>query len=246
MIDALIRVAAAATLLSIAACEGGEGTDSAVDASTPSEVATEVSVTPAPTPAATTPTPAPTAGEDEAPPVPVITRLPDPSSIADTPRGLRNGAFAPELAHLDMRSGEAFSLSDITGPTADEPATAVIVGFTASWCGPCKQSYPYLQKMQEENEGLRVVLVTTDATVDAKAKHVEVLAGTTLKAPLLDPSPDSLRAWMGQKRNVPHFYIINAAGEILVQDRGFGDKVRRVMPGQVRYALNHPEYVRRK
>ena len=67
-----------------------------------------------------------------------------------------------------------------------------------------------------------------------------------LQAPLLDPSPDTMRAWLGQRRNVPHFFIINRAGEVLVQDRGFGKKVKKMLPGQVRYALNHPDYVVRQ
>jgi hypothetical protein len=42
---------------------------------------------------------------------------------------------------------------------------------------------------------------------------------------------------------VPHFYIINQVGEVLVQDRGFGNKVRKVMPGQINYAIQNPNYV---
>lgn len=173
-----------------------------------------------------------------------ITELPDPRTIGDSPKGLKNGAFAPELFHLDLASDGCFRLSDWTGPQATTPSGVVVVGFTASWCGPCKRSYPFLSEMQAEfGQDLKVVLVTTDATVDAKAKHAEIVAQSGLRAPLLDPSPHTLRAWLGQRRNVPHFYVINQAGEILVQDRGFGKKVRRVMPGQIRYALNNPEYV---
>ena len=165
----------------------------------------------------------------------------------DSPKGLKNGDYAPELNHLDMRTGERFRLSEWTGPEVSRPAKAVVVGYTASWCGPCKQSYPYLQKMQEEfGEDLKVVLISTDATAAAKKKHVRLVAKSGLEAPLLDPSPDSLRAWLGQRKNVPHFYIINRAGEVLVQDRGFGKKVKKVLPGQIRYAVKNPDYVVRR
>lgn len=182
-----------------------------------------------------------------APAVPTIDALPDPAGFPDTPLGLSNGAFTPELAHTDLRTGEAFKLSDWIGPTATEPVDALVVGFTASWCGPCKQSYPFLQQMQNEHEGrLKVVLVTVDAAQPAKEKHAELVTASGLEAPLLDPSIDTLRAWLGQKKNVPHFYIVNKIGEILVQDRGFGNNVKRVLPGQLRFALNHPEYVIRR
>jgi len=180
-------------------------------------------------------------------PLPMIAALPDPSGIADSPKGLKNGAFAPELFHLDMMSGKRFRLSDWTGPLATKHKGAVVVGFTASWCGPCKNSYPYLQEMKEKfGDELQVVLLTTDATLEAKEKHVSLIRKSGLEAPLLDPSPDTLRAWLGKRRNVPHFYVINQAGEILVQDRGFGKKVRKVLPGQINYAIRNPDYVVRR
>ena len=179
--------------------------------------------------------------------LPAIAALPDPRGIGDSPRGLKNGDFAPELFHTNLMDGKRFRLSDWVGPEATEDVGAVIVGFTASWCGPCKQSYPYLQQLQKKHGGqVKVVLLTTDPLVANKEKHRDLVRSAGLEAPLLDPSPDTLRAWMGRKRNVPHFYIINKAGEVLVQDRGFGKKVKKVMPGQVAYALRHPEYVVRR
>lgn len=179
--------------------------------------------------------------------LPKIAALPDPSGIGDSPKGLRNGDFAPELFHTNLMDGKRFRLSDWVGPEASEDVGAVIVGFTASWCGPCKQSYPYLQQLQKKHDGqVKVVLLTTDPVTANKEKHRDLVRKAGLEAPLLDPDPDTLRAWMGRKRNVPHFYIINKAGEVLVQDRGFGKKVKKVMPGQVAYALRHPEYVVRR
>lgn len=249
-------LAAAALVVALAGCPGGEGESGATgEAGTPeprSEPTTEapVEATPAATPASTPQVTdvEPTQQELEAEPsIPLIARLPDPDGIPDSPKGRLNGDFAPELQHVDMRSGEQFTLSRWTGPEATEPAKAVVVGFTASWCGPCRQSYPYLQELQTEHgDALAVVLVTTDATVEAKEKHVERVNESGLEAPLLDPSPETLRAWLGQRRNVPHFFIINRAGEVLVQDRGFGSKVRKMLPGQIRYALNHPDYVVRR
>ena len=180
------------------------------------------------------------AGQDG---LPTIDALPDPSTIADSPKGLINGDFAPELDLHDLASGQQFKLSDRVGPQARSPRGAVVVSFTASWCGPCRASLPYLKEMEEKFPELDVVLVTMDNDKAGRDKELSQLRASGLQAPLLVPDQHTLRAWLGRKRNIPHLYIINAAGEVLVQDRGFGKKVRKVLPRQIGYALRHPEYV---
>ena len=175
--------------------------------------------------------------------LPSIKALPDPRSIRDSPKGLINGDWAPALNHLDLVSNEPFSLGALVGPEAVSPRGAVVVSFTASWCGPCRASLPYLKQMEEQFSELDVVLVTMDQDKSGRDKELSQLAASGLDAPLVMPDSDSLRAWLGRRRNIPHLYIINAAGEVLVQDRGFGKKVRKVLPRQISYALRHPDYV---
>jgi len=180
-------------------------------------------------------------------PLPTIENLPDPSTIGDSPTGLINGDFAPEMDLLDLASGERFQLSRYVGPRVEDPRKAVVVSFTASWCGPCKASLPYLKEMEEKYApDLEVVLVTMDSDQRGRDKELSQLRASGLVAPLLQPDQHTLRAWLGKRRNIPHLYIINAAGEVLVQDRGFGKKVRKVLPRQIAYALKHPDYVVRK
>ncbi len=180
------------------------------------------------------------AGQDG---LPTIDALPDPSTIADSPKGLVNGDFAPELDLLDLVSGQQFKLSARVGPQAHSPRGAVVVSFTASWCGPCRASLPYLKEMEEQFSELDVVLITMDNDKAGRDKELSQLRASGLQAPLLVPDQHTLRAWLGRRRNIPHLYIINAAGEVLVQDRGFGKKVRKVLPRQIGYALRHPDYV---
>jgi len=181
--------------------------------------------------------------------VPTIEALPDPKSFPETPIGLVNGDFVPEVALTDLRTGKPFKLSDHVGPTAREgiDTQVALVGMVASWCGPCAASLPMLKQLEEQYEGkLEVVLMATDITPEGRRKEADKVEASGLNAVVLDPTEWDLRAWMGAKRNVPHFYIINKVGEVLVQDRGFGNKVRKVLPKQLTYAMNHPEYVIRK
>jgi thiol-disulfide isomerase/thioredoxin len=247
------RAAVLLTALLLAACGGGEPAP-APDAEEPAATPTPA-VDPAPSPSpppspSPSPTPAPIATDAAVPGdpiVPTIDALPDPAGIADSPAGLDNGAWAPELALRDLMHDTDYRLSDHVGPTATGPAKVAVVGFAASWCGRCKASYPYLAQLKEEmGDDLHIVLVTLDESEPLMKKEVELVRADGLDVPVLRPDEHTARAWLGRKRNIPHFYIINRAGEVLVQDRGFGDKVKKVLPGQLRYAMNHPDYVVRR
>jgi thiol-disulfide isomerase/thioredoxin len=176
--------------------------------------------------------------------VPTVEALPDPKTIADSATGLENGDFAPELALLDLMSGKPWRLSARVGPKASLPTKAVVVSFSASWCGPCRLSLPYLKQMEDQHgTDLEVVIVTMDEDLAGKEKEVEAVRSAGLDAPVLEATPEVLTAWLGRRRNIPHLYILNRAGEVMVQDRGFGEKVKKVLPGQIRFAMSHPEYV---
>ena len=238
-------------LLSLAACSGpnAEGEQRAASSTTSDGVHQEK--TPTPTPSQRTSEALAAPKQEATDPaavktqegLPTIDALPDPSTIPDSPKGLINGDFAPELDHFDLVSGQQFKLSTRVGPQAAKPRGAVVVSFTASWCGPCRASLPYLKEMEERFPELDVVLGTMDKDKAGRDKELAQLRASGLQAPLLVPDEHTLRAWLGRKRNIPHLYIINAVGEVLVQDRGFGKKVRKVLPGQISYALRHPEYV---
>jgi len=231
-----VRAASLLALGLLLGCGGENG------AAPPPAPAKAVVSSPSPATAPATPAVAPSGD------VPSIDALPLASSFPNTPKGLQNGAFVPELARPDLRGGGEYRLSAHVGPTATEDATkVVVVGMVASWCGPCTASLPLLKSLREQHgDALEVVLVATDADAAGRQKEADKVAAAGLDAAVLDPSDEDLVAWMGARRNVPHFYIVNKVGEVLVQDRGFGSKVRKVMPKQVDYALRHPEYVQRR
>lgn len=243
-----MRVLAIASAGAISAVAAGLGCGTK-DTATPAAPAAATPA-PSPPPRESVPTPsawvaAPAGGAVAA--APTILELPDPKTVADSHTGRDNGDWAPELALIDLRTGKPWKLSNHVGPRATESTQAAIVSFSASWCGPCRLSLPFLKQLEDQNPGtLEVVIVSMDEDDAGRKKEVEAVAAAGLDAPVLEATPEVLTAWLGRRRNIPHLYILNRAGEVLVQDRGFGDKVRKVLPGQVRYALTHPEYVVRR
>jgi thiol-disulfide isomerase/thioredoxin len=63
---------------------------------------------------------------------------------------------------------------DIQKATRDSGAKAVLVNMWASWCGPCREEFPDLVKLQRDYEarGLKVVFVSWDDTPQIAAKFL--------------------------------------------------------------------------
>lgn len=71
---------------------------------------------------------------------------------------LRTGARAPEIG-LDDLNGASITIASLRG-------NVVIVDFWASWCEPCAEEMPVLERLYQQyrGQGLRVVGVSQDRT----------------------------------------------------------------------------------
>jgi thiol-disulfide isomerase/thioredoxin len=67
------------------------------------------------------------------------------------------GSVAPEVSATDLR-GTPVRLSQLRGQV-------VLLNVWATWCGPCQQEMPSMQRLYQQlrGEGLRVVAVSVDA-----------------------------------------------------------------------------------
>ena len=75
-----------------------------------------------------------------------------------------------------MSTGQVNSVPYITDETSyDEAingATPVLVDFTASWCGPCKQLAPVLDQIATELDGrLRIVKIDVDEAKEIAGRY---------------------------------------------------------------------------
>lgn len=85
----------------------------------------------------------------------------------------RVGEEAPEFVLQDL-DGRAVSLKDYRGKV-------VFVDFWASWCGPCKQELPAINRFLRENRGADVVCLAIN--IDKKKSHArDFLSGVPDRA----------------------------------------------------------------
>jgi thiol-disulfide isomerase/thioredoxin len=88
-------------------------------------------------------------------------------SVSGAGTGVKTGDAFPDLAKYSIE-GQVPSPDALRGKV-------VLVDFWASWCGPCKGSFPVLEELHQQygNRGLVVVGVNLDETSEAMREYLE-------------------------------------------------------------------------
>lgn len=115
----------------------------------------------------------------------------------------------------------------------------VYLDFWASWCGPCKQSFPWMNDMQKKYgaKGLRIVGVNLDQKAeDAKA----FLATTPAQFDVAFDSAGQSPKQYGVK-GMPTSLLIGPDGKVLMVHQGFKAENREELESQIKQALRIKE-----
>lgn len=145
---------------------------------------------------------------------------------------------------LAAEPGQPLSVSSVPDsegrPLAlfDGKAKLTYVDFWASWCGPCRQSFPWMNRMQSRYgaQGLRVVAVNLDSKLaDAQAFLKEVPAQVQLG---FDPKGESARR-VGI-RAMPSSVLLGPDGRVLWQHSGFREEEAQALEARIAAALKTP------
>jgi cytochrome c biogenesis protein CcmG, thiol:disulfide interchange protein DsbE len=137
------------------------------------------------------------------------------------------GQAAPDF-DLPGRLG-AVKLSDFKGKT-------VYLDFWASWCGPCKQSFPWMNDLQTRYgaKGLRVVGINVDQkSDDAKAFLKDNPAAFDVAFDQPGKTPRSYAI-----KGMPTSVLIGPDGKVLQVHSGFKEEQRDDLERQIKLALN--------
>lgn len=165
-----------------------------------------------------------------APPAPPAAPLPPP-----TPTGVVTGQRAPALDLLRLDETGRWRLADLTVP--DAAPQGVLVSFMASWCGPCAASLPTLAALERDNPGLTIVTIATDDSPAGQSAELHKVRAAGIQGPVLAGEAQINAQWVGTGGSVPRYVFVARTGDIIAQDRGFGDNVKGLMPRQVARTL---------
>jgi len=151
--------------------------------------------------------------------------------------GLLIGNFNQVLAvplspdfHLPTREGSV-SLSGLKGEV-------VYLDFWASWCLPCRKSFPWMNELQAryQEQGLKVIAINLDEDRAVAERFLEHLTANFTVA--FDASGQSAETY--KLLGMPSSYIIDRQGQLQVTHVGFRERDKKTMEKSIRYWLSQP------
>lgn len=133
---------------------------------------------------------------------------------------------APDFS-LKTTKGK-ISLSELKGKV-------VYVDFWATWCGPCRKSFPWMNEMRKKyrKQGLRIVAISLDSEKANVAKFLKKIPANFTIA----YDPDGKVADKYKVEVMPSSYLIDRKGRIVETHLGFRDKDKQSLEDVIKKHL---------
>lgn len=103
-----------------------------------------------------------------------------------------------------------------------------VVNIMATWCGPCVQEMPELEKLSQEmaGEGVGVVGIVSDVWEDGETDQSamntahEIQEGAGVTYPLLMPDADGIQAVLRSVQAFPTTFFVDSEGNAIAYSEG--------------------------
>jgi cytochrome c biogenesis protein CcmG/thiol:disulfide interchange protein DsbE len=142
---------------------------------------------------------------------------------------LATGDAAPACAASLLDGGGKLSLADYRG-------SVVYLDFWASWCGPCRESFPFMNELQRDlaGKGLRIIAISVDKTAAEARRFLDRYpAQFTVALDTAAACPTAYRL-----EGMPSSFVIDRTGTVRAVHAGFRDKDRSEIRRQLQEALD--------
>ena len=131
-----------------------------------------------------------------------------------------------------------FTLRSMTGPNLrlqEQRGRVVLINFWATWCGPCQQEMPQLNKLYDKYHAAGFVLLGVN--VDDDAKHATAVATKLgLHFPVLMDS-DKTVSKLYNLATMPSTVLIDRDGKVRYIHKGYLAGVEDIYDKQIRELL---------
>lgn len=131
---------------------------------------------------------------------------------------------APNLTLKTLDNAD-LKISDLKGEV-------VYVDFWATWCPPCRQSFPWMEEMHQRYSdlGFKIVAISLDNKRDVVDQFLKTM--TTSFTIAHDPGGESANAF--QVKGMPSSYLIDRKGNIHLTHMGFNDRDKAKLESEIK------------
>jgi len=139
------------------------------------------------------------------------------------------GDYAPDFALPNLLTKEMVRLSDYKGKV-------ILVDFWASWCGPCRASFPAYDQLRKEihdefgKDSFEVFAINVDME---KSEAFDFLKRQAVSFPILDENTGGDTQHKYQILAMPTSFLVGPNGVIYVQHSGFNSSYIQLIKNEV-------------
>lgn len=124
--------------------------------------------------------------------------------------------------HLSVHAADSLSpqlLKKLNQVAKLQDGEVLYIDFWASWCNPCRKSFPWMNEMHKKysSRGLKIVAVNVDTEAELAAKFLQQVPASF--AVHYDPAGELATDF--QIPGMPSSFIIDSAGRVHFSHTGF-------------------------
>jgi len=129
------------------------------------------------------------------------------------------------------------SMAEFEQAMAEYKGKVVYVDFWASWCVPCRKSFPWMNAMQEkyQEQGLVVLSINLDAQVELAEKFLQL---TPANFAIIYDAKGAL-AKRFQLKGMPSSFLFDRQGRLISAHTGFNGKKQKEYQQEIEQALGN-------
>ncbi len=135
-------------------------------------------------------------------------------------------------------AAHAASLPDITVTTDQGPlrlaslrGKVVYLDYWASWCAPCRQSFPWMNEMQARHGDKGLVVVAVSVDKDAAEARRFLASNPARFTVAFDPEGNTAKSLA--LKGMPSSFLIDRQGEIVSTHVGFREAGKQKIEGEI-------------
>lgn len=126
----------------------------------------------------------------------------------------------PADGNLEGQAAPGFQLSNLQGQTvklSDYQGKIVFLNFWATWCEPCKEEMPSMQRLREKmaNRPFEILAVSLDPNPATEVPAFESKNKLKLNFPVLQDPEQNTAKNLYRTTGVPESFIIGADGKVI-------------------------------